>query len=94
MGTRHAERRWVRRARVGATLVVALTTSLPLVACGGGAAPTGRKRASAPAPVVVATLATRDLVYVVEGTGSLEAYQVVTVPARVRVSGRRFVARL
>jgi len=54
------------------------------VGCGaGGVDGPVRKRGVAPAPVVVATVAARDLLYVIEGTGSLEAYQVVTVPARV-----------
>ena len=66
--------------RVPRAAFAALAT---LVACGEPTAAAPKARPTRSAPVGVATLASRDLAYVVEGTGSLEAYQVVTVPARV-----------
>ena len=69
--------------RGGVRCAAALVLAAALSACGGGEEAKARPRPTRTAPVVVATVAPRDLVYVVEGTGSLEAYQVVTVPARV-----------
>lgn len=54
-----------------------------LVGCGqGGGGDRPRARGAGPVPVTTTTVASADLVYLIEGTGSLEAYQVVTVAAR------------
>jgi RND family efflux transporter MFP subunit len=62
--------------------------SLGAAGCGeGSAVPSagraGQKRGPAPVPVVTRRVEARDVSYVVQGTGSLEAYQIVVVPARL-----------
>lgn len=71
------------RSLTGALLVVLIPG---LCACGerGPAGPaTVTGRGIKPIPVRVSTVGTADLVQEVQGTGSLEAYQVVTVGARI-----------
>ncbi|MBL9089091.1 MAG: efflux RND transporter periplasmic adaptor subunit [Planctomycetia bacterium] len=72
--------RWAAALGAACAAVGVATT---LAACGGGGEAKAKARPTRTAPVVVAKVEPRDLEYVVEGTGSLEAYQVVTVPARV-----------
>lgn len=90
MGTRTVGAATIRSVepRRGARSPARLAGLLPglllgLVACGGSEPATAKPRTTRSAPVVVAKVAPQDLAYLVEGTGSLEAYQVVTVPARV-----------
>lgn len=63
--------------------LLALVVAAASIGCGKGAGAPAPRRRGGPLPVVVEAVAARDLVYVVEGTGSLEAYQVVTVAARL-----------
>lgn len=80
---RHAPRWGLRGPATAARCALAVLGAAVLAACGGGEEARVKARPTRTAPVVVAKVEPRDLSYVVEGTGSLEAYQVVTVPARV-----------
>ncbi len=52
--------------------------------CGGsGSKDAPKRRGGGPIPVQTAVLSSGDLVYAVAGTGSLEAYQIVTVASRI-----------
>ncbi len=65
-------------------LGLAAVVALALAACGGGGAAAPPPRAGVrPITVTTVTVAMRPLSYLVRGIGTLEAYQVVTVPARV-----------
>ena len=63
---------------------VLLALSVLAAGCGGsGAGDAPKRRGGGPIPVTTTVLASGDLVYAVAGTGSLEAYQVVTVASRI-----------
>jgi membrane fusion protein, multidrug efflux system len=69
----------------GAAVTIASLFLATLAGCGHGtqesAAPA--KRGGRPVPVVTETAGTRALTYSIRSVGTLEAYEVVTVPARV-----------
>ena len=77
----------LRRAGAGVlpSICALVLATLTVTGCGerGEAGSKAPVRGARPAPVLVQPVAMATLTHRVEGTGSLEAYQVVTVAARV-----------
>lgn len=74
------------RPVAGSLLAATLVGALAVLATGCGGAGSGeppRRKGGGPIPVETTTLRAGDLVYSVAGTGSLEAYQIVTVASRI-----------
>ncbi len=77
-------RRFRRTSSVSLPLVSLGVAALVAAGCGGsGANEPSKKRGGGPIPVETTVVRSGDLVYSVAGTGSLEAYQIVTVASRI-----------